>query len=193
LPQLKEIQLRHVFLFMVSWSNYKYGTLAAAIDSDWWGAVLLIQLHSVLAIGLELWVFDVYVPNMSGFEALPLLRVHKRRRRVDPAIFEQACHRARALGGSRRLVYSALTDSAGRDHDVTHSMVLLHHDKRVQAFAGATMVNCTWDPSTYSGKAYNIGFMYNIDGNITTDFSPKVPAWKHNTFVYPLIKKVSFT
>ena len=69
-----------------------------------------------------------------------------------------------------------MTAGSGRDHDITHALAMLHHDARVAAFKNATMVSATWEPSSYSGLAYNVGLPYAVNTDITAYFPRKVTA-----------------
>ena len=120
----------HIFGFLCSWVP-GYWTMATGRVVHAWSLTLLRFLAKTLALGMEHYVFYMYIPSRPLELAPRVLRGRKRRLRQDFLFLEDVVKRARVIGGSTNQTVKALTGQRHLDFLVTHSFIHISSEKRL--------------------------------------------------------------
>ena len=120
---------------------------------------LLVEgMLRMLGIGMELYLFNVYIPQMTP-APVENVRCAKRRRRSTYIEVLASLRKAREIGGSSNVVTRAAVGRKDLDCLVSTSTCLIHRERMKAAFAGATTLTAQWDPGSYSGKSWHMGLL----------------------------------
>jgi len=137
----------------------------------------VVFLFRILGVGMELYMYHVYIPSNPS-EPAQTLRTEKGRRHLAYDEVLRSLEVARDVGGSSNTVMRARTGRRDLDQTISRITCVLHRERMKEAFAGKRTLTLQWDPGTYSNKSWNVGLAAttccNIGAETSGDLAPKV-------------------
>ena len=143
---------------------------------------ILKFINQVIAIGVELYVHNDFIPHQQTMTAhepqIPHLRNKAgRRKRYTDTEVQHWIAEAKRAGGNHRASFAMVCRSKAISDCIFGALVLVHREKAKKAATDGTIFAVAWDPGTYNCQSTNVMMLATVDrplsDNIVVDCCPK--------------------